>query len=131
EVYVQTLCDGEDSIIIGPNSFTTNITPPENTRLCDAIALEANDGCADGPYTNVAAFEESNEPTGSCLNDFHGTNSVWFTFVAPANGLATISTDFNSTDFLTEIVAFEAPEDCEDMNTLGEEVGCANASDDD
>src|SRR5699024_2966644 len=128
QVYVQTVCEDENSVMIGPDTFTTNITPPENTRLCDAIALEPNTGCIDGPYTNVAAFEESNEPTGSCLNDFHGTNSVWFTFEAPANGLATISTDFNSTDFLTEIVAFEAPTDCEDMTTLGEEVGCAEAS---
>src|SRR5699024_6387527 len=129
QVYVKTICgDDEESILIGPISFTTNITPPENTRICDAIALDPNTGCIGGPYTNTGAFEEYLEPTGSCLNDFHGTNSVWFTFEAPANGLATISTDFNSTDFLTEIVVFEAPTDCEDMTTLGEEVGCASAS---
>src|SRR5699024_2423068 len=131
DVYVKSLCsEDEESPLVGPWTFTTNITPPENTYLCDAIALAINAGCSGGPYSNVAAFEEENEPVGSCLNGFHGTNSVWFTFVAPENGEATVTTDFSQTEFNTEIVVFEAPTDCEDMTTLGEEVGCANGSTD-
>ncbi len=130
DVYVQSLCGAEDqSEWAGPVSFTTLVTPPANTYLCDAIELAANAACANGPYTNVHAFEEPNEPSGSCLNDFHGTNSVWFYFVATAN-TAIITTDFASTDFNTEISVFAAPTDCADLTTLGEEIGCASAGSD-
>src|SRR5690625_2437811 len=79
DVYVQTICEDENSVVIGPSTFTTNITPPENTRLCDAIELTPNTGCVGGPYTNVAAFEELNESIGSCLNYYRGKNTVRFT----------------------------------------------------
>lgn len=130
DFYIQTICEEANSDFTEPNSFTTYATPPENTKLCDAIPLSYNQGCLGGPYTNVEAFEEPNEPVGSCLNDFHGTNSVWFSFIAPADGVAVVSTNFNSTDFNTELAAFEGPEDCEDMTSLGEEVGCATSSND-
>lgn len=127
DVYVQTLCDDENSMVMGPHSFTTNVTPPANTRLCDAIELIPNNGCIGGTFTNVNAFAELNEPVGSCLNNFHGNNSVWFTFVA-TNTEALITTDFNSTNFPTEIVIYEAPADCTDLSTIGDEVGCANSN---
>ncbi len=125
EVYVRAIC-GENSTSYWsePNNFTTNITPPVNTYLCDAIELVINDACA-GPYTNVAAFEQPDEPVGNCLNNFHGTNSVWFKFVAPANGLTTISTDYPETEFNTEMVVFSAPSDCEDVTSLGNQIACA------
>src|SRR5690625_3659408 len=129
QVYIKTICDEEESLLIGPRTFTTNITPPVNTRLCDAIPLTPNSGCIGGPYANIAAFEEAGEPIGSCHNDYRGENTVWFTFVASGTGEAVITTNFNSTEILTEIVVFEAPTDCEDASTLGEEVGCATASD--
>lgn len=124
DVYVRAICGEELGEIAGPASFTTAITPPENTYLCDAIEIFANDACANGPYTNVDAFEEANEPFGECLNNFHGTNSVWFTFVATSDQ-AVVTTDFASTEFATEISVFAAPTDCTDMTTLGEEAGCA------
>lgn len=131
EIYIIATCDDDsESVLVGPKSFTTLPTPPENTKVCDAIDLEPNSGCMDGPYTNEDAFEESNEPIASCFNDFHGSNSVWFTFIAPANGEALITTDFNSTEFNTELAVYEAPEDCTDLSTLGEEAGCATAEDD-
>lgn len=130
EVYIQSICDENDeSEWSDAVSFTTNVTPPENTYLCSAFELMPNDGCSEGPYTNVDAFEEANEPIGSCLNNFHGTQSVWFSFVA-TNQNATITTDFSSTDFTTEISVFEAPEDCADLTSLGAEVGCVTNGDD-
>lgn len=130
DVYVISVCDDDESPLIGPKTFTTYGESPENTRLCNAYELTPNSGCIGGPYEIEGAFEEAYEPTGSCFNDFHGTNSVWFTFVAPANGEATITTDFNSTNFNTELSAYGAPADCTDASTLGEEVGCATTGSD-
>src|SRR5690625_4072983 len=131
EVYVRAICgEGEKSVFSEPISFITGVAPPENNFMCDAIPLTTNDNCADGAYTNVGAFEELDEPVGSCLTNFHGNNTVWFSFVGPMNAEATITTDFPSTEFSTEIVVFEAPTDCEDVTSLGEEVGCASSSDD-
>ncbi len=128
DVYVQSTCsEGNESTLAGPYSFTTSPTPPSNNYLCDAIAIGLDVGCDGGPFTNVNAFEQAGEPVGACLNDFHGTNSVWFTFTAPESGAVVISTDFSQTEFATEIVAFDAPENCEDITTLGEQLGCATA----
>lgn len=124
EVYVETVCEEENSVKVGPVSFTTLIAPPANNWLCTAAPLQAFGGCSE-IWTNVGAFAQENEPVGSCLNNFHGSNSVWFSFVAPADGEAIVTTNFNSTNFSTEMVAFAAPDDCEDLSTLGEEVGCA------
>lgn len=126
DVYVKAICGSDDeSDLAGPESFTTLITPPENNYLCDAIALIPNNSCTGAPYTTIGAFSEPDEPTSSCLNNFQGTNTVWFSFEAPSNGEATVTTDFTGTGFSTEMVVFEAPTDCADMSTIGDEVGCA------
>jgi len=126
EVYIKAICEEETGELSQSIVFTTATTPPQNNYLCNAIELFANDTCAEGLFTNENAFPQINEPAGSCLNNFRGDNSVWFFFVA-TNEVATITTDFDSTDFTTEIVVFEAPTDCEDMDLLGSEVSCAGS----
>lgn len=128
DLYIKSVCaEGEESDWEGPVTFKTLYTPPVNDLLCDAIQLTANDECAEGPYTIFGALSEENEPYGSCLNAFHGTQTVWFKFTAPANGEAVVTTDFDSTDFTTEIAVYEAPQNCEDPSTLGAQVACAGS----
>lgn len=126
-VYVRTHCSETSySVWTGVLEFTTpsESLAPENNYLCNAIELTPNSGCSDGPFTNANAFEELFEPIGSCLNNFAGSNSVWFNFIA-TDTEAVITTDFSTTEITTEISVYEAPENCTDMTTLGTEVGCA------
>lgn len=130
DVYINALCEANtESVLLEPDTFTTKVTPPENTRLCDAIELIPNAACSAGTYTTENAFEQVGEPVGSCYNNYHGTNSVWFTFEA-LNTTATIDTDYSSTEIITEISVYQAPTNCEDLTTLGEQIGCATAEDD-
>src|SRR5699024_1248591 len=94
-------------------------------KVCDAIELIPNEECYTAPYTNIGAYGELYEPKGSCATYETGNNSVWFSFVATDEN-ATVTTDFPGTNFLTEMAVFEAPENCEDLSTMGVEVGCSN-----
>lgn len=129
EVYVRTLCVTGESSWTGPESMITYPEPPPYSHMCTAQYIEPNLECVDGFYTNVDAFQEMDEPTGSCLGDSQGTNSVWFTFEAPFSGEGTLIIDSNQSGFFTEMVVFEAPSDCTNMNTLGPEVACMNEED--
>lgn len=124
DVYFQSICGDEDeSFSVGPNSFTT-ATIPENNHLCDALELGINEPCTE-TYSNAYASIEDGESPGSCLDPLlHGTNSVWFSFIAEQSQVV-VSTDFTQTDFITEIVAYEAPANCEDLFSLGDEIGCS------
>lgn len=125
EIYVRAVCSEDDkSEWTGPVAFTTLAEPPVNNFLCTAIELIPDTECQQA-FTNVHAFSEINEPGGSCLNVFQGDNSVWFKFEATATQM-TITTDFPQTNFDAEVVVFEQPSACEDLSTLGNEVGCAN-----
>jgi len=127
DIYVKAICTEDDeSEWSNSNTFATKPVSPENNYLCDAFELEVDATCTE-TYSNVDAFEEIDEPVGSCLNVFHGTNSVWFSFTAPENGDVLITSDFESTSFNTEMVVYDAPENCEDLSTLGEEIGCADS----
>jgi hypothetical protein len=127
DFYVKSTCSAdEESVLSGPLTFTTLAVPPENDNLCDAIALEINEESAGDDYTNTAATAQTDEPAGSCW--FFGDaaqTTVWFTFVAPESGNATVSTDIEGgtlTD--TQLAVYEAASDCTDLTTLGAEVGC-------
>ena len=60
---------------------------PPNDNFQNAIALTTNAGSVTG--TNVNATRESGEPTHV---GFMGDKSVWYSWVAPANGQATFDT---------------------------------------
>ncbi len=108
-------------------SFVTDSgpTPPVNDNLCDAIALDMNTESAGNAFYDVNATSQAGEVIGSCFNG--GINgSVWFTFVAPASGQVTVSTDVaGGTHEDTEVAIYAAPTDCANAATLGAEIGCS------
>lgn len=101
-----------------------------NDTLCNAVALTVDAGCTVSNGDNTNAFFEIGEPTGQCVFD---QNSVWYSFVAPAAGGVTISTDFAmiNTNGSTELVLFTLPGgacanpsdlvevNCQDLNGAG------------
>jgi hypothetical protein len=111
-----------DNLYVGPPP------PPVNDNLCDAIPLTVGAPTSADAYSNVNATAEPNEPVANCFQD--GINgSVWFSFVAPASGDVTVTTDIaGSTSDDTEIAVYAAPADCTDLSTLGAELGCDNDS---
>ncbi len=81
---------------------------PANDDCAAAIALTLDAGNCDGVATNgdnTGADQSGTEVAGACFNN--GSNGVWFSFVAPAVGYATVSTDFvGGTLFDSEIALF-------------------------
>ena len=125
EFYVRATCGGSgNSNWVGPFAFSTLATPPANNNLCNATALTIDVTPAGDAYTMVGATSEAGEGAGTCFDS--GVNaSVWFTFVAPASGEVQVSTDIaGGTLTDTEISVFEGPSDCNDVSTLGSELGC-------
>ncbi|WP_274476463.1 T9SS type A sorting domain-containing protein [Mangrovimonas aestuarii] len=104
-------------------SMTQDGCPPAYDNLCDALALELGAESYGVQYSNMYSTVEPNEPAGSCFYD--GANAtVWFSFVAPASGAVTISTDIEGASLQdTEIAVYETPVDCSDLSTLVE-IGC-------
>lgn len=100
------------------------IPPPVNDNACDAIPLTVGAPSPGDQYTNVSATAEPNEPVPGCFNG--GINgSVWFTFVAPASGDVTVTTDIvGGTLTDTEVAVYDAPGDCADLTTFGADLGC-------
>lgn len=125
DTYVRSICGDETGPWSQPVTFYTLITPPVNNFLCDAIALTLDYGCQNGVFTNRGAFMQDGENYGSCLPFPAGTKTVWFSFQAPESGAVILSTVFPETEILSEIVIYNAPDDCENPETLGEELGCA------
>jgi len=115
--------DFQDDIAIDDVTFG-ELPPPANDNACDAIPLTVGAPSANDAFSNVAATAEPNEPVPACFVD--GINgSVWFTFVAPASGDVTVTTDIaGSTSDDTEIAVYDAPGDCADLTTLGPDLGC-------
>lgn len=95
---------------------------PANDNLCSATALTVGAGCSgmsNGDNTN--ATTETNEPFGICFVT-PNTNTVWFSFVAPASGIVTVSTDYaiGSNDD-TEIALYDLTGgNCADLSGLAE-----------
>jgi len=122
-VFVRAECGGLDgnSYFTGPITLKTT---PLNDDVCNATALVVNGICANSNFTNVGATLERDEPQGSCY-DAAGEQTVWFTFEAPLSGNVTITTDFEGGTLEdTELAVYAAPTDCQDLTTLGAEIGC-------
>lgn len=68
------------------NDLCVNATPliVDTVATCDGITA---------PYTLACSSVDASDPVASCFNGGNNAN-VWFTFVAPANGNVTISTDY-------------------------------------
>lgn len=99
--------------------------PGPNDNLCGAIGLIVGTASTGTDYNNIAATAEVGEPVPACFNS--GINgSVWFSFVAPASGNVTVTTDIvGGTLIDTEIAVYDATGvTCSDLSTLGTAVGC-------
>jgi hypothetical protein len=79
-------------------AFVSTVITLQNDNVCDAVALNYG---ANGPFSNVGATTESGEPAPpaiSCTvqNGWCGgqtiSNTIWFSFVAPASGKIAIRT---------------------------------------
>jgi len=115
--------DFQDDIAIDDVTFG-ELPPPANDNACDATPLTVGAPSAGDAFTTVASTGEPNEPVPGCF--FDGINgSVWFTFVAPASGDVTVTTDIaGGTLNDTEIAVYDAPGDCTDLSTFGADLGC-------
>ncbi len=107
--------------------------PPALTpdSFCGAIPLTVDAAFCDGTTTNgdnTGATTETGEPVLSCGFGGDGIqNTVWFSFVAPASGVVTVSTDFaGGTNLDTQISVYEyTGAACPNPDlTLLAEVGC-------
>lgn len=126
EVFIRSICEEtETSVWKGPKSFKTKRTPPENNLLCDAIILNLNSDCSSVIFSNSGAFSQPNEDP-ACFN--YPGKTVWFSFQAPQNGEVTIAADFFDPALTAQITVFNAPENCEDLESLGAPIACAGFS---
>ncbi|MFL0354426.1 T9SS type A sorting domain-containing protein [Xanthomarina sp. GH4-25] len=100
-------CDTE----LGP--FFLNC-PPANDDACNAEALTMDAAPVTG--NNGYSTFEANEVPGSCFTSTANSNSVWYSFVAPASGEVQISTDFVTPLDDTQIALYSIT-DCNDLLT--------------
>lgn len=99
---------------------TSHANTPLNSGvlLCDAIPI-----IVDAPEImgdNSFASPEPNEPLGSCWWVANPLNSIWYSFVAPSSGKASVSTSFENTSLGDTHIAIYDVGDCADMTTLTE-----------
>ncbi|MEH6536257.1 MAG: T9SS type A sorting domain-containing protein [Psychroserpens sp.] len=126
--YVRSNCDSAGfSDWSGGTAFSTPALPPANDNACAAIPLNIGDASSGAFYTNVAATIEAGEVPGGC---YFGTPSasetVWFSFVAPATGEVLIQTEELAGDGSlndTQITLFTVA-NCADLTTGVVEVAC-------
>lgn len=97
--------------------LTLNCLPPANDDVCDAAALSIG---SNGPFYNETATVEGGEPVpgagtggsscqsqdGWCSFELGLDNTTWYSFVAPASGSVTISTDASGFD--TQLALYSA-----------------------
>lgn len=76
------------------------VAPIYNEAL-SATTLTPGTGCTGAIYSNEGATQSVNERFPSC-NASSGSHTVWFKFVAPANGAVRISTDVGSGNTLSD-----------------------------
>jgi hypothetical protein len=98
----------------------------ENDRVCNATAVLVNSSVAVSTEgANVSAGEVSPSTNGSCTaaenfawcGDDGIDNTVWYSFVAPANGEVTIDMCGGANTFDTQLAVYEAT-DCADFSTF-------------
>lgn len=108
--------DGEGTFCINVDE----IFSPSNDLLCDAVPIVVGGSCNGNPNgDNTGATAETGEPKPDCFVE--GPNSVWYTFLGPASGYVTISTDIDvgGTNPDTEIALYTAANpNCPDMSEL-------------
>ncbi len=95
--------EGTSGICVSSDSITVNIKPgPENDDICDATVLTYG---SYGPFTNVDATVEKNEPAppeGGCNSPLEWCvegglhNSVWFSFIATGSEVSIRSTGMDT-----------------------------------
>jgi Secretion system C-terminal sorting domain/GEVED domain len=116
---VETICN--------VNLGTINLTgcPPANDNLCHAMMLTVGSDSAGDAFSLASSTAETGEPAGACFNS--GVNgSVWFSFVAPASGEVTMSTDIAGGTLTDSEIAIYAGigVTCTDLSTLGAALNC-------
>ncbi|MFT4543918.1 MAG: hypothetical protein ACI9EQ_000368, partial [Bacteroidia bacterium] len=95
---------------------------PPNDALCNAVALVVNDPAIERDNTGYTT--EASEPNGSCYSG-GAQSTAWFSFVAPASGDVSVSTDYAGfTNGDTEIALYELTGLCNDLSSLGAELFC-------
>ena len=99
---------------------------PANDSPCNAIAIEVDGAFAEG--NNAEATADLNEAvpaatslgtscyTSWCNDDVAVQNSMWYSFIAPANGAVFISTCNSGSELDTQIALWSAS-DCGDYST--------------
>lgn len=65
--------------------------PPANDGPCTATPVTVTANCGFSTYTNVNATTSATTPAPGC-GSFAGSLDIWFSFVAPASGIAIIET---------------------------------------
>jgi hypothetical protein len=96
--------------------ITANLISNDNAP--GAIPLVVGAGCTGAPFTNEAATQSPNEPTGSC-SSLTGYSTVWFKFVAPSGGAVRISTAAGTGNTLTNSrVALFSAQDVNSYSTF-------------
>lgn len=127
-----TLLNGFDATCdVTVGTFTYNC-PPANDNICGAteIPVYQNSGTTPGDaYTNANATGQTGEPIPACFtasteSDLH---SVWFYFISPSSGMATITTDIPGGTLLdTEIAIYEyqGTSGCTNITFLGTPSAC-------
>ncbi|MCB0790636.1 MAG: T9SS type A sorting domain-containing protein [Flavobacteriales bacterium] len=99
---------GATNGICAPLVIQCSSPPPPltNDNPCTAINLTVNTNCVPGTYTNVGATATGGVPAPSC--SFYTGGDIWFTFTAPATGIATIET-FSGTMTDASMALYTAP----------------------
>lgn len=111
---------------------TALFAQPANDNLCDATPITLGEMC-DGTSNIILdmATAETNEPQltcGTATDDTLVYNSVWYSFVAPANEVYILAAaDFPTTFNFYQMNLFTLGGDCADLSNL-ELVQCATAT---
>ncbi|GLB48776.1 choice-of-anchor L domain-containing protein [Neptunitalea lumnitzerae] len=125
----------DSAVFLSSHTLNLGFCPPDNNFICYATPLTtlplADEGSVDGyAYDLQTAFDQTNEPVGSCYSSgLDGT--VWFEFVAPPTGEVKINTYHPTgatTDVEFAVYSSNSSFDCTDITTLGSEVACASGS---
>ncbi len=105
--------------------------PPANDDLCDATPLTMNTNSTGGAYYNNSSTLETSEVGGSCwFLSNPPSNSVWFSFVAPASGEVRITTVYDDGTLVdTQLALYSLGGVCSDLTTLTQ-LACDEDDDD-
>ena len=106
----------------------TDGCPPLNDTACTPLAITMNTGTTGGTYSNELATDEASEVFGSCWVAGAATESLWFTFVAPASGEVRISTKIGDGTLTDTQIALYSVGDCSNFATYTQ-IACDDDDD--